>query len=368
MNLIFGYVAATEEFSPPDLVKYGISSERNGLDAVWSSDHFHPWYDTNGHGGFSLAILSAVGALTKRQILGTSVTSPLFRYNPAVIAQAFATLGCLYSGRVFLGVGTGEALNEVPCGARWPNHIETLQRLAEAIVLIRKLWTENFVTFRGKYYRTMKANIYDKAQIPIPIHVAAGGPKGAELAGKLGDAFMTLPTSEPSLITDKLFPAVKKGAEAVGRRFDQVEKSLLIHVGFSKEDYEKALGSLMKWRATLLPVFFDLGAYDPRYIEQHGNKVSKEAIEREFLVATSEEDLVKFYERYIRMGFTHLSASPSGDVEGFLEIFGKKVVPYLRETYDGLNESVLPYRGTYSRDNLDEYLRSAEERDAGKTS
>lgn len=263
MRIMLAYVAAGEEYSPPNLVKYGVAAEKYGLDGVWASDHFHPWYHTNGHGAFSWEVLSAIGALTKKVILGTSITCPLFRYPPAVVAQAFATLSTLYPGRVFLGVGTGEALNEIPIGFQWPSTPERFERLKEAVALIRMLWTRDFVTYRGKYYRLLRANIYDKAAVPIPIHIAASGPKGAELAGMLGDAFMTLPIEDTSAFRDKIFPALDKGARRVGRKIEQVEKSILAHAGFYKDDHEKAVDSLLQWRGSLLPVFFDLGASDP---------------------------------------------------------------------------------------------------------
>jgi coenzyme F420-dependent glucose-6-phosphate dehydrogenase len=339
-------------------VRYGVSAERNGLDAVWASDHFHPWYDTNGHGGFSWEILSAIGALTENTILGTSITCPLFRYPPPIVAQAFATLASLFPGRVFLGVGTGEALNEIPCGFEWPTHGERVERLKEAIVIIRMLWNRNFVTHSGRFYRLSKANIYDKPNPPIPIHVASTGVRGAEVAGMLGDSFMSLPVEDTSLFTEKLFPALDKGARFVGRRADQIEKSLLVHVGYWKNDREKALNSLRLWRSTLLPVFFDLGVSDPRYMEAHGSRVSWEAVEKNFLVASTREDIIRFYENYIKIGFTHIAAAPSGDAECFLQLFGQEVSPYIQETYGDPDAKSTPYMGTYTEEDLAQYLEA----------
>lgn len=352
--LRFGINLNSEEFSAPDLVRFGVLADRVGLDSVWGSDHFHPWFHTNGHGVYIWHVLSAVGAQTDRVILGTSVTCPLFRYPPAIVAQSFATLSCLYPGRVFLGVGTGEALNEVPCGFEWPRtHKERLERLREALIIIRMLWNKEFVTYHGKYYYANKANIYDKPPIQIPIHVASTGVKGAELAGELADAFMSLPTEDLSLFTSKLFPALERSARAVGRDPTTIEKSLVIQVGYSQGDYEGALRALLPWRSTLLPVFFDLGVYDPRYIEMHGSRVSRETVEKYFLIADSDESVIKFYERYIRIGFTHISAAVSGDVEGLIKLLGEKVAPYLKETYGDKSAPNLPYRGNFPSDLLD---------------
>ena len=361
LKITLGLIAASEEYPPSQLVKFGVTAESKGLDAVWASDHFHPWYDTNAHGAFAWEVLSAVGALTKNVILGTSVTCPLLRYPPPIVAQAFATLSCLYPGRVFLGVGTGEALNEVPCGFAWPQtHRERLERLKEAVVTIRMLWNRTFVTNVGKFYSLTKANLYDKPNPPVPIHIASTGPRGAEVAGMLGDAYMALPTENPSLFTEQLFPAVDRGARKVGRTGDQVEKSLLVHVGYANGDHEKALHSLKLWKSTLLPVFFDLGVSDPRYVEAHGNRVSWDAVEKYFLVVSEAEDLIKFLETYIRLGFTHIAAAPSGDVEGFLDVFGRNVSPYIQQTYGDPNTKSIPYAGSYTDANLTQYLEATQ--------
>jgi coenzyme F420-dependent glucose-6-phosphate dehydrogenase len=349
MVLRLGVVLASEEYAAPILLKLGVSADRYGLDSVWGSDHFHPWVDTGGHGVFIWHVLAAVGSLTNRVVLGTSVTCPLFRYPPPIVAQSFATLACLYPGRVFLGVGTGEALNEIPCGFAWPQtHNERLERLKEALIIIRLLWTRNYVTYSGKYYRIIKANLFDKPPAQIPIHIASTGVKGVALAGMLGDAFMSLPADDLSLFTSKLFPALENAAKKYGRDPTQIERSLLVHVGYHHDDYERALQSLLPWRATLLPVFFDLSVYDPRYIESHGNKVSTKEIEKYFLVADSEEHVISFYEKYIKIGFTHIAAAISGEVENFIKLLGERIAPYLRETYGDRKSSTLPYKGSFS--------------------
>ena len=354
MKLRLGIILSSEEYSPAELVRFGVLAEKAGLDSVWGSDHFHPWFHTGGHGVFIWHVLSSVGALTNKVVIGTAVTCPLFRYPPAIVAQSFATLACLFPGRVFLGVGTGEALNEIPCGFDWPKtHSERLERLKEALLIIRLLWTKNYVTFNGKYYRLIKSNLYDKPQLQIPIHVASTGVKGAELAGMLGDAFMSLPNDDLSLFTSKLFPALEKSAKRVGRDPSVIERSLSIQAGFVYGDYDAALRSLSRWRATLLPVFFDLGVYDPRYIEMHGERVSKEAIEKYFLVADSEEAVTRFYEKYIRLGFSHLAAAVSGDVEGFIKLLGEKVAPYLKETYGDKESIVESYKSSFPEEILD---------------
>lgn len=181
MALRIGYKASAEQFAPRQLLDYAVLAEEVGLDSVMISDHFQPWRHHGGHAPFSLAWLAAVGERTERVQLGTSVMTPTFRYNPAVVAQAFGTLGSLYPGRVMLGVGSGEALNEVVVGSvdeedGWPEFKERFARLRESVALMKQLWTQDRVTFEGDYYSTKDATVYDKPEQPVPVYVAAGGP------------------------------------------------------------------------------------------------------------------------------------------------------------------------------------------------
>lgn len=188
--LQFGYKASAEQFGPGPLLEFAVAAERFGFDSVWTSDHFQPWRHTAGHAPNALVWLGAAAIATRRVTLGTSVLTPSFRYNPAIVGQAFATLGCLAPGRVILGVGTGESMNEVPVGVDWPEQSERFARLKEAIELISRLFREEFVTFEGNYFRTKNATIYDRPDRPVPIFVAASGPAAARLAGRLADGFI----------------------------------------------------------------------------------------------------------------------------------------------------------------------------------
>src|ERR1700739_1347676 len=174
--LKLGYKAAAEQFAPSKLLAFSVLAEECGFDSVFVSDHFQPWKHTDGHAPNALVWLGATGAATKRIIIGTSVMTPTFRYHPSIVAQAFGTLGAMFPGRVILGVGTGESLNEVPAlGIEWPEPKERTARLKEAVALIRQLWSEERVSFNGQYYRPDKATIYDKPAIMPPIYVAAAG-------------------------------------------------------------------------------------------------------------------------------------------------------------------------------------------------
>ncbi|MBF6450049.1 LLM class flavin-dependent oxidoreductase, partial [Nocardia elegans] len=175
-DLKLGYKASAEQFGPRELVELGVLVEEHGLDSATVSDHFQPWRHQGGHAPFSLAWMTAVGERTSRIQLGTSVLTPTFRYNPAVIAQAFATLGCLYPERIMLGVGTGEALNEIATGykGQWPEFKERFARLRESVDLMRALWSGDRVDFEGQYYNTVGASIYDVPPAGIPVYIAAG--------------------------------------------------------------------------------------------------------------------------------------------------------------------------------------------------
>src|SRR6516164_11398239 len=189
--LKLGYKASAEQFGPDVLLEFGTIAEATGFDSVFVSDHFQPWRHNGGHAPNSIAWLGALGACTKRLTIGTSVLTPTFRYHPSIIAQAFATLGVMFPGRIVLGVGTGESLNEVPStSVAWPDFKERFARLREAVTLMRRLWTEERVTFEGQYYRTKDATIYDRPAITVPIYIAAAGALIAKYAGRMGDGLI----------------------------------------------------------------------------------------------------------------------------------------------------------------------------------
>ena len=212
----FGIQAPHEQINPTDLLNDVIIMERYGIEKCWSSDHYMPWWHTGATGGAAWPWLGAALAKTDRIVVGTGVTTPILRYNPAVVAQVFATLGYMFPGRVFLGLGRGESLNEVPAGTSWPSNKERFERLEEAIKLIKLLWMEDWVTFQGKYYQVKDSNLYTKPLQPIPIFVAGIGPQSARLAGQEADGFVTNEVN-PELIESKLLPAFRDGSRKAGR-------------------------------------------------------------------------------------------------------------------------------------------------------
>src|SRR5438309_4942545 len=192
MTLRLGYKASAEQFGPQELLDLAALAEERGFDSVWVSDHYQPFRHTDGHAPNSLAWLGAATQRTRRVPLGTSVLTPTFRYHPAVVAQAFATLDRLAPGRLILGLGTGESMNEVPVtGLEWPEFKERFARLREAVELIRKLWSEDFVSFEGEFYKTRDVTLYDKPSRGfVPIYIGASGEMVARYAGRVADGFI----------------------------------------------------------------------------------------------------------------------------------------------------------------------------------
>jgi coenzyme F420-dependent glucose-6-phosphate dehydrogenase len=228
-----GYKASAEQFAPGPLLDFACLAEEVGFDSVFISDHFQPWKHTDGHAPFSLAWLGALGARTSRIVMGTSVLTPTFRYHPSIVAQAFGTLGALFPGRLILGVGTGESLNEVPAtGNPWPEFKERFARLREAITLIRRLWTEERVTFEGEYYRTLNATIYDRPATPLPIYVAGAGALVAKYAGRSADGFICTSGKAMELYTETLLPNVAAGLAQANRTDPSYERVIEVKVSF----------------------------------------------------------------------------------------------------------------------------------------
>jgi TAT-translocated FGD2 family F420-dependent dehydrogenase len=190
---MFSYMLASEQFPTTELVRLGAHASQAGFHVLSTSDHMQPWQANEGHVGQAWVTMGALGAQAQSW-MGTTVTCPTMRYNPAVVAEAFATLSHLYPGRVFLGVGSGEALNEQAVTGSWPKWQERWDRLIEAITVIRQLWSGQDVSFKGKYY-TVNSKLYDPPTKPIPLLTAANGKKSMRLAGQHGDGLVTDPLS-----------------------------------------------------------------------------------------------------------------------------------------------------------------------------
>jgi len=328
-RLKLGWKASAEQFAPRELLNFAIQAEQAGFDSVWVSDHFQPWRHTDGHAPFSMAWIAALGERTQRVQIGTSVLTPTFRYHPAVVAHAFATLGTLYPGRIALGVGTGESMNEVPViGIDWPDQRERFRRLSEAVKLIQKLWAEEFVEWDGEYYHVKGATVYDRPQQPVPIYIAASGPAAAKLAGRLADGFICTSGKGMELYRDSLLPAVREGAAAADRDFDAIDKMIEVKVSFDT-DRARALRDTSIWAALALPAEDKVDVHNPREMEERARQVKDP--ERRWLVSDDADEHLEQIRPYIDLGFNHLVFHAPGDDQArFLELYAERILPRLR--------------------------------------
>ncbi len=332
-ELRLGYKASAEQFAPRELVELTVSAEENGFDSAMISDHFQPWRFNGGHAPFSLAWLAAVGERTRRIQIGTSVLTPTFRYNPAVIAQAFATMACLYPGRVMLGVGSGEALNEIATGfiGEWPEFKERYARLRESVELMRALWTGDRVDFEGEYYKTVGASIYDVPAEGVPVYIAAGGPLVARYAGRVGDGFICTSGKGMDLYTEKLMPAVTEGAEKAGRTVADVDTMIEIKLSY-ETDYDLALQNTRFWAPLSLTPEQKHSISDPIEMEAAADALPIEQIAKRWIVGTDPDEVVSRIEPYIDAGMRHLVFhAPGHDQSRFLELFARDLAPRLRK-------------------------------------
>ena len=330
--LRLGYKASAEQFGPRELLDFAVAAEHNGFDSVFVSDHFQPWRHSDGHAPYAFSWLAAVGERTSKVMLGTSVNTPTFRYHPGIVAQAFGTLGALHPGRMVLGVGTGEHLNEGALGIEWPDNRERFARLREAVRLIRQLWTEQSVTFDGEYYRTKNATVYDRPKEPIPIYIGAGGPQVAKYAGRAGDGLICTSGKGMELYSEQLLPSFSDGAKESGRDAADLDKMIEVKVSFDA-DRNRAMEDTKIWAALALPAEQKAGVDDPREMERLARTV-EDVAHRRWLVSSDPDDHIEQLRPYLELGFNHLVFhSPTDAQARFMELYGAQILPKIRERW-----------------------------------
>ena len=330
--LKLGYKASAEQFAPQRLLTLAVAAEDAGFDSVWTSDHFQPWRHTDGHAPNALVWLGAASQATKRVVLGTSVLTPSFRYNPAIVAQAFATLGCLAPGRVILGVGTGESLNEVPVGVAWPEQAERFARLKESVGLIQQLWRGERLTIEGEYYRTANATIYDRPEEPVPVYIAASGPAAARLAGRIADGFICTSGKGAELYVDTLLPGLAEGAEKAGRDVAGIDKMIEMKVSFDT-DHARAMEDTKVWAALALTAEQKMGIHDALEMEEAA-KLAEPVAHRRWLVSADPDEHLEQIAPYLAYGFNHLVFHfPGNDQEAAIRRYGELILPRLRARF-----------------------------------
>lgn len=332
--LRIGYKASAEQFTPTQLLEFTCLAEDLGFDSVFISDHFQPWRHTGGHAPYSFAWMGAAGARTQRIVIGTSVVTPTFRYHPSIVAQAMGTLGAMFPGRIILGVGTGESLNEVPAiGIKWPGFKERFGRLRESIVLMRKLWTEELVSFEGEYFRTERATIYDRPDEPVPIYVAAAGPSAAALAGEIGDGFICTSGKAPELYRETLLPNVASGLQASARATDSIDRMIEVKVSFDT-DLERAREDTRFWAALALSPEEKMSTENPVEMEKLADALPLERTVKRWIISTDPDEQIEKIRPYVELGFRHLVFhAPGPDQARFLRLYAEQVVPRLRAAF-----------------------------------
>jgi coenzyme F420-dependent glucose-6-phosphate dehydrogenase len=317
---------ATEQFPPSELVDQAIEAERAGFDGLNVSDHFQPWWEP-GHSGQAWALLGAIGQATERIEVGTGVTAPVHRYHPAVVAQFGATLQELFPGRAFLGIGSGESLNESPAGMDWPDTAEQVRRMEEALDVIDRLLDGQRVDHDGHYFRTKAAYLHTRGSERPPLYVSAFGPDAAGVAARFGDGLWTLadPESAPDLIE-----VYKRECEAAGKEPGEI----ILQTGFSwAQDDAAALEGARVWKATQPPEYFTDDWHDPKAMYEHAEaEVSDEEFMESYIVGSDPEFHLERIRAVERLGATIvcLQNGSGADPVGALRTYGERVLPALK--------------------------------------
>lgn len=345
-----GYWASQEQYSMQKLLDFVKEAEIGGFRQTLTSDHFHPWSHKNGYGNFTWIWLASACERTKYMKFITGVTAAVYRYNPAIIAQAFSSLDVIYPGRIGLGVGTGEAMNEVSVGFDWPSADIRLKRTIEAIHIIKKLWQtsndksldeflkvnyhydedeEGFINFNGEYFNLKSARLYTKPSTNISLYMAGSGEEAIQTSARLTDGLITTSKPDNSHETFKIFD---NAAREAGKDPTSLAKIAKPKISYS-DDYDKAFRSCEFWRTSKIENAFDRDINDPRILERVSKEeVSDEKLEKSVLIVTSIEDLIKPIEEYFNAGFTQVyTHSTSPDEIEFIKMFTKKVLSYFQQ-------------------------------------
>lgn len=325
-----GWKAGPEQYPPMELLDYVVAADAAGFDLIDVSDHFHPWSES-GQSCFTWTWLGAAAVKTRKIVLGTGVTCPIIRYHPSIVAQAAATLGVMAPGRAYLGVGTGEALNEYAATGQWPGYDERQVMMREAIELIRALWTGQETSYDGIYYSTRKARLYTRPDKPVPLYVSSMVPESATFAGRYGDGLITVGGDKPE-VYQKIIENFEAGAREAGRDPKTMPRLIELNAAYT-DDHEAAI----KWRkdywaGASVPALFSQKIYTPRDSAKNGSVVGSHIMEEKMCISAKPEDHIKFARTYTDLGFDHLIYHNSGpDQRKFIEEYGRDVLPMIRK-------------------------------------
>jgi coenzyme F420-dependent glucose-6-phosphate dehydrogenase len=317
--------AASEQFPPEDLLKQAVEGERAGFDGIATSDHLQPWWEP-GESGHAWVWLGAIGQATESAALGTAVTPPGPRHHPVLIAQAWATLERLFPGRPFLGIGSGESLNESPLAAIWPPVSEQVERMEEGLEIIRRLFDGERLSYDGRHFETDEAILHTRPNRRPPIYVSAFGPKAAGVAARWGDGLWTLadPESAPEIID-----AYRSACEDAGNSPGEI----VLQVQFSwAEDDDAALEACRVWKGSQPDEFYTDDWHHPVKMYEHGERnFSDDDLKEKLIISSDPEVHADRIRDAERLGATTIVAmNVSGaDPHKAIEVYGSRVLPAL---------------------------------------
>ncbi len=321
-----GFQLAHEQFTVPELVELGIAADQAGFDLLAVSDHFQPWQANEGHSGQAWITMSAIGQRTQRIRMGTTVTCPTFRYNPGVVAEAFASLSLLYPGRVFLGIGSGEALNEEAATGVWPKWPERSERLVEAADIIRKLWAGKQIDHSGKYYK-VNARLYDPPSQPIPLLMAGNGPKAMYRCGRYADGLITDPKTWKEHKAE-----FQKGASHAGKDLGRMPVFIEQYVVVGGDSEKAEAAEMWRFGPKAWKPYFNIR--DPKTIQDRAQaEIPLEKVTEGWPVGTDPEVHVKVLSELFDSGANGVHIhSGQHDQKRVIDFYGKEVLPRLRNT------------------------------------
>ncbi len=321
------YFCGHEQFQPEDLVKHAVLAENVGFDGVFVSEHFNPWVDDQSAAGFAFSTLGAIAVSTKKIDLMTGVVTPLFRYHPAVVAQAAATIDRLSHGRFILGVGTGEAINEVPLGYTYPNYKERSARMKEALRIMRKLLDGEELNENGQFYKADKLKLYSPPLHKVPILLAAGGHKSALLAAEYSDGLICSVKNVEDTLNELVQPASEK-ASGLGRiGFGLVAT----HWSVFADDNQEAWNALGPWRGLRAPHRSTI--VEPKLLQEEADDLPREEILSKYSILSSAEDYIKVYSPLITkltVDTVVIQTTSNNRQEELIKMLGTKVLPSLK--------------------------------------
>ncbi|MGA9528963.1 MAG: TIGR03557 family F420-dependent LLM class oxidoreductase [Terriglobales bacterium] len=315
---------AHEQFKVPELLEIGVAAEHAGFDLLATSDHFQPWQANEAHAGEAWVTLGALGQRTRHAWMGPTVTCPTFRYNPGVVAEAFASLSLLTPGRIFLGIGSGEALNEQAAVGTWPNWEERSERLIEATEIIRQLWKGQQIDHKGKYY-TVNARLYDPPAEPIPLLMAGNGPKAMRRAGQYADGLITDPKTWKEHKGE-----FESGARAAGKNANDMPVLVELFVVLGGEREARASAELWRFIPKAFKTYYNVR--DPQTIQDRADaELPLEKVYGDWPVSEDPAVHIKAVNDLFESGATIVNIhSGQADQKRVIEFYGKEVLPKVK--------------------------------------